>query len=300
MAGATQPSPFGASGRSARHGRRNATNRVMLGLATAATLVALVPLVLILSYVVYKGAGALNVDFFTRSFKPVQFGKASTGASGGVLNAIVGSLLIVGVALALAVPIGIMAGIFLAEFPSTSAATVMRFCTDVLTAMPSIVVGVVAYTLIVQRTKHFSGWAGSVALMVLMVPVITRTTEEILRLVPSGVREAAMALGVPKWRYTLGVVIPMGMGGIVTGILLAFARASGETAPLLVTVLGNNNLAYNLFAPMAALPLVAYRYSDQPFPALIQQAWGAALILVVLVLSANLLVRFATRGRLKR
>jgi phosphate transport system permease protein len=136
--------------------------------------------------------------------------------------------------------------------------------------------------------------------MALMVPVITRTTEEILRLVPHGVREGAMALGVPKWRYTLGVVIPMGLSGIVTGILLAFARAAGETAPLIVTVLGNNTLSYDLFAPLAALPLIAYRYSDQPFPALIQQAWGAALLLVVFVLTANLLVRLATRGRQPR
>lgn len=296
---ATTAAPFDASARSrrTRHARRTVTNRLMLGLATAATLVALVPLVLILSYVVYKGAGALSADFFTQSFKPIQIGQQGTSASGGVLNAIVGSLIIVAVALALAVPVGVLAGIFLAEYPGTAASTVIRFCADVLTAMPSIVVGVVAYTLIVQRAKHFSGWAGSVALLVLMVPVITRTTEEILRLVPGGVREAAMALGVPKWRYTLGVVIPMGLGGIVTGILLAFARASGETAPLLVTVLGNNNLSYNLFAPMAALPLIAYRYSGQPYPALIEQAWGAALLLVVFVLTVNLLVRFATRGR---
>ena len=279
--------------------RRRMTSRVVLALSVAATLLALVPLLLIISYVVIKGVGSLNVAFFTETFKPVTLG-AGTAQPGGVLHAIVGSFLITGAALLMAVPIGIMAGVYLSEFPGGGPSTVIRFCTDVLTAMPSIVVGVVAYVLIVQRTDKFSGFAGSIALMVLMAPVITRTTEEILRLVPGSVREAAMALGVPKWRYTLTVVIPMGLAGIVTGILLAFARAMGETAPLIVTVLGNNNLTYDLFGPMQALPLIAYRYTEQPFKTLNDQAWGAAFILVVIVLTTNVLVRIATRSRLRR
>jgi phosphate transport system permease protein len=270
----------------------------MLGLTGLAAVIAIVPLVLIISYVVIQGLGAFSVSFFTETFKPVTLGTGTVEA-GGVLHAIVGSLLIVGVSLLMAVPIGVMAGIFLSEYPSSAASTVIRFCTDVLTAMPSIVVGVVAYVIIIQRTKQFSGFAGSVALMVLMVPIITRTAEEIMRLVPGGVREAAMALGVPKWRYTLNAVIPAAMGGIMTGILLAFARAMGETAPLIVTVLGNNNLTFDIFGPMAALPLIAYRYSDQPYASLNEQAWGAALLLVIIVTIANVLVRFGTRSRLK-
>lgn len=289
--------PLRPSGR--RDQRRRVVNGLMLGLTMLATAVAIVPLVLIISYVIIKGSAALDIAFFTETFKPVTLGQGNP-ARGGVLHAIVGSVLIVGVSLAMAVPIGVMAGIFLSEYPGTSASTVMRFCTDVLTAMPSIVVGVVAYVLIVQRTHKFSALAGSIALMVLMVPVITRTTEEILRLVPGGVREAAMALGVPKWRYTLNAVIPVALGGIMTGILLAFARATGETAPLIVTVLGNNNLTYDIFGPMQALPLVAYRYTEQPFKVMNEQAWGAALILVTIVLTANVLVRLATRSRLRR
>jgi phosphate transport system permease protein len=275
-------------------------NGIMVGMTVAATLAALVPLILIISYVVIQGAGALDLAFFTETFKPVTLGQGQDASRGGVLHAIVGSFLIVGVALVMAVPIGVMAGIYLSEYPGTTASTVIRFCADVLTAMPSIVVGVVAYVLIVQRTSRFSGIAGSIALAVLMVPVVTRTTEEILRLVPSGVREAATALGVPKWRYTSTVVIPMALGGIVTGILLAFARAMGETAPLLVTVLGNNTLTFDIFGPMQALPLVAYRYTEQPFAVMNQQAWGAAFILVMIVLLTNVSVRLATRRRSAR
>jgi phosphate transport system permease protein len=204
------------------------------------------------------------------------------------------------VALLMAMPIGVMAGIYLAEYPANRASTFIRFCTDVLTAMPSIVVGVTAYILIVQRTQQFSALAGSIALVVLMVPIITRTTEEMLRLVPDTSREAALALGAPKWWTTLTVVIPMAFSGIITGILLALARAAGETAPLLVTVLGNNNLAYSIFEPMQALPLLAYRYTEQPFAEVNQQAWGAALLLVLMVLVTNISVRIATRRRLTR
>lgn len=281
-----------------RYRRRVIVNRVMLVLTVLATAAALIPLILIILYVTQQGIGSMSIDFLTKTFRPVTFGATSTG--GGVLHAIVGTVLIVAFALILATPVGIMAGIFLAEYPGNSASTVIRFCVDVLTAMPSIVVGVTAYVLIVQRTKHFSGFAGSIALVVLMVPIITRTTEEILRLVPSATREAAVALGAPKWRTTLTVVLPMALSGIATGVLLAFARAAGETAPLLVTVLGNNNLTYDLFGPMQALPLLAYRYTAQPYKVLNEQAWGAAFLLVVIVLGINIVVRIFTRQRVPR
>lgn len=284
-----------ANAASVRYRRRVWVNRLMLGLTIGSTAVALVPLVLILSYVVRQGVGALSVGFFTETFRPVTIGVA--GGAGGVLHAIVGSALIVGAALLLAAPLGVLAGIYLADYRSGPAATVIRFCTDVLSAMPSIVVGVTAYVLIVQRTRQFSGLAGSIALAVLMVPVITRTTEEILQLVPQSVREAAAALGAPRWWTTLTVVLPAALGGIATGVLLAMARAAGETAPLLVTVLGNNQLTFDIFGPMQALPLLAYRYTEQPFAVLNEQAWGAALILVVLVLGTNILVRALTRRR---
>jgi len=279
-----------------RHYRRRVlVNRIMLVLTVLATLISLVPLVLIILYVAKQGISSLSIDFLTQTFRPISFGTTSSG--GGVLHAIVGTVIIVGFSLLLAAPIGIMAGIYLAEYPGNSASTAIRFCVDVLSAMPSIVVGVTAYVLIVQRVKSFSGFAGSIALVVLMVPIITRTTEEILRLVPQSSREAAIALGAPKWRTTLTIVLPMALSGIATGVLLAFARAAGETAPLLVTVLGNNNLTFDLFGPMQALPLLAYRYTEQPYKVLNQQAWGAAFLLVVIVLGINILVRIFTRTR---
>jgi phosphate transport system permease protein len=271
--------------------RRKLVDYGMRGLTIGATVLALIPLVLILSYVVFRGAGALNIAFVGLD--------GEVGNAGGVLHGIIGSLIIVGIALVMALPIGILAGVFLAEYPSNSVATVVRFCTDVLSAAPSIVIGVAAYVLIVQRTHQFSALAGSVALAVLMVPVITRTTEEILKLVPHTMREAAMALGAPKWWQTLTVVLPTAMSGIMTGVLLAFARATGETAPLLLTVLGNNNVSVKLLEPMAALPLLTYKYTDTPFPAQNTLAWGTALVLTLLVLTVNLSVRWATRSRTK-
>jgi phosphate transport system permease protein len=282
-----------------RYRSRTYINRFMLILTVGSTGVALIPLVLILAYVFQQGIGAWDVSFFTETYRPVTLGEDAV-QTGGVLHAIVGTMIIVGVALLMAMPIGIMAGIYLAEYPGNRASMIIRFCTDVLTAMPSIVVGVTAYILIVQRTQQFSALAGSIALVVLMVPIITRTTEEMLRLVPDASREAAIALGAPKWWTTLTVVIPMAFSGIVTGVLLALARAAGETAPLLVTVLGNNNLAYSIFEPMQALPLLAYRYTEQPFAEVNEQAWGAALLLVVIVLITNISVRLATRKRLSR
>lgn len=222
---------------------------------------------------------------------------ASARPQGGVLHGIVGTLLVAGLALLFSVPIGVLAGVFLAEFSKNSVATVVRFACDVLSGAPSIVIGVVGYVLIVQQFSDFSGFAGSVALTFLMVPTITRTTEEILKLVPYSMREAAAALGTPVWYSTFTVVIPAAITGIVTGVLLAFARGAGETAPLILTVLGNNDLSLDMFRAIAALPLLTYRYTESPFPAENTLAWGTALVLVLLVLGVNVLVRLATRGR---
>lgn len=282
------------------YGSRKNIDRFMRGLTVAATVLALVPLFLILGYVLVRGASGLTPAFFAEAYKPPKMSlDGAVESSGGVLHGIIGTLLITGTAMLIAAPVGILAGVFLAEYRSNAFANIVRFCTDVLSAAPSIVVGVVAYILIVQRRGAFSGWAGAVALAVLMVPLICRTTEEILRLVPATTREAAMALGAPKWWLTLTVVIPTALSGIVTGLMLAFARAAGETAPLLLTILGNNNVSYDLLKPMAALPLLTYKYTDTPFPALNQLAWTTALVLTVLVLTVNLLVRWATRSRLK-
>lgn len=280
--------------------RRRAADRFMRGLAVGATILALVPLILILGFVLIRGFGSLNLSFFTQSYKPPTLSlSGAVQAQGGVLNGIIGSVLIVFWATVIALPIGLLAGIYLAEFRSNTLATVVRFCTDVLSAAPSIVVGVVAYALIVVRFRSFSGWAGSIALSILMVPLITRTTEEILRLVPYTVREGAMALGTSKWRTTFTVVVPAAVSGIATGVLLAVARAMGETAPLLLTILGNNNVVYNMFAPMAALPLLTYKYTQSPYPNENNLAWGTALVLTAIVLATNLLVRWATRSRVR-
>ncbi len=279
--------------------RRKWVDRFMRGLTVGATLLAMVPLFLILGYVFYRGIQTWNVAFFTQAYEPpVVSTTGEVTSTGGVLHGIVGTFMIVGTALLMALPIGILAGVFLAEFPSNTFANVVRFCTDVLSAAPSIIVGIVAYVLIVQRTKTFSGWAGSVALVVLMIPIVTRTTEEILKLVPQTMREAALALGAPNWWLTASVVVPAALSGIATGVLLAFARGAGETAPLLLTVLGNNEVSFNMFEPMSALPLLVYKYTDSPYPAQNDLAWGAALLLTVLVVGVNLAVRLATRKKM--
>jgi phosphate transport system permease protein len=290
--------------RASNYRRRKMVDIFMRGLTIAATLLALLPLALILATVLIRGLPAMNLDFFTQAYKPpVVSASGGVQNAGGVLHGIVGTLLVTGTAMLIAIPIGVLAAIFLTEYPANAVASVVRFCTDVLSGAPSIVVGVVAYILIVTRTgpsgqpNGFSGWAGSVALAVLTIPIITRTTEEMLKLVPNATREAAIALGAPKWQLTFNVVIPTALSGIATGVLLAFARAAGETAPLLLTILGNNELSFNLFAPIAALPLLTYKYTDSPFPAQNELAWGTALVLTVVVLAVNLLVRWATRQR---
>lgn len=270
---------------------RRVKSNAMVGLMVVAVVLAVLPLLFILLNLVAKGAGSLSVAFFTR--EPVPAGE--TG--GGVLHAIVGTLLIVGGASVIGLPVGIAAGVYCAEYTGSRLAKATRFLADVMNGTPSIVVGVFAWTLIVARQKHFSALAGSCALAMLMIPMVLRTTEELIRLVPNSLREAALALGYPRWRTSLGVVVRTALPGIVTGSLLAVARVAGETAPLLFTALGSQYLSYRLNEPMAALPLTVYTYAIGPYEEWHQYAWATALVLILVVLVLSLAARLATRRR---
>mgnify|MGYP001298666366 CR=1 FL=1 len=263
----------------------------MVGLMILAVIVTVLPLVFILLNLVIKGAGSLSIAFFTRV--PVPAGE--TG--GGVANAIVGTLLIVGTASLVGVPVGVGAGIYCAEYPGARLAKLTRFLADVMNGTPSIVVGVFAWTLIVARVRHFSGLAGSCALAMLMIPMVMRTTEELIRLVPHSLREAALALGYPRWRTSLAIVLRTALPGIVTGSLLSIARIAGETAPLLLTALGSQYFSLDITQPMAALPLTVYQYATGPYEEWHRFAWAAALVLILVVLTLSLLARLATGRR---
>ena len=270
---------------------RRRVSGLMVGLMIGAVLVALLPLFLILFDLVLKGVGSLSVAFFTQT--PAPAGESG----GGVVHALVGTLLIVGVAGLMGLPIGIGAGIFCAEYPASRLTWVTRFVADVLNGTPSIVVGVFAWAWIVARQKHFSAFAGSVALALLMIPMVLRTTEELIKLVPNSLREAALALGYPRWRTSLSVVIRTTLPGIVTGALLAIARIAGETAPLLFTALGSQYLSLRLDQPMAALPLTVFTYATGPYPQWHSYAWAAALMLILVVFVLSLGARLAIRRR---
>ncbi len=270
---------------------RRLRSRVMVGLMGLAVVLAVLPLLLILGTLIAKGAGSLNLAFFTNV--PVPAGE--TG--GGVLHAIIGTLVIVGVACLIGLPLGIGAGIYCAEYPASRLTFATRFVSDVLNGTPSIVVGVFAWTWIVASQKHFSAFAGSVALAILMVPMVTRTTEEMIKLVPHSLREAALALGYSRWRTSLSVVVRTTLPGIVTGSLLAVARVAGETAPLLFTALGSQYLSFNLDQPMAALPLVVFNYAIGPYEEWHQLAWATALVLILVVLVLSAAARLATRRK---
>ena len=273
-----------------RGGRRRRSN-VMVALMGAAVVVALLPLVFILADLLIRGAGSLSIAFFTEMPAPA----GETG--GGVAHAIVGTLMIVGVAAAIGLPVGIAAGIYCAEYPGHRLTWITRFVADVLNGTPSIVVGVFAWAWIVATQKHFSGLAGSVALAILMIPMVLRTTEELIKLVPNSLREAALALGYPRWRTSLGVVVRSTLPGIVTGSLLAIARIAGETAPLLFTALGSQYLSTNLNQPMAALPLTVFTYATGPNEEWHQLARASALVLIIVVFVLSVGARLALRGR---
>jgi phosphate transport system permease protein len=270
---------------------RRALSNLMVGLMIGAVIVAILPLFFILLNLVLKGAGSLSLDFFTNTPAPA----GETG--GGVAHAIVGTLLIVGTASLIGLPIGIGAGIYCAEYPANRLTWVTRFVADVMNGTPSIVVGVFAWAWIVATQKHFSALAGSVALALLMIPMVLRTTEEMIKLVPNSLREAALALGYPRWRTSLSVVIRTTLPGIMTGALLAIARVAGETAPLLFTALGSQYMSFDLDQPMAALPLTVFTYATGPYEEWHQYAWAAALVLILVVFVLSLGARLAIRKR---
>src|SRR6476646_2480538 len=270
---------------------RRFLSNFMVGLMIGAVIVALIPLFFILLNLVVKGAGSLSLDFFTRTPAPA----GETG--GGVVHALVGTLLIVGTASLIGLPIGVGAGIYCAEYPTSRLTWVSRFVADVLNGTPSIVVGVFAWAWIVARQKHFSALAGSVALALLMIPMVLRTTEEMIKLVPNSLREAALALGYPRWRTSLSVVIRTTLPGITTGALLAIARIAGETAPLLFTALGSQYLSFNVNQPMAALPLTVFNYATGPYEEWHRYAWAAALVLILVVFLLSLWARLAIHRR---
>ena len=281
---------------------RAATDHAVTGLAVLATVLVVTPLVVIFGYLVIKGASSLNLEFFTQIPKP----EGETG--GGMANAIVGSGVLLGIASLIGVPIGIGGGIFLAEFGrGTGLANAIRFTADVLNGVPSIVMGLAAYALIVSPhigilpfMGHFSAFSGGVALGIMMIPTVCRTTEEMLLMVPHAVREAALGLGVPNWRSVLSITVRTASPGIITGCMLAFARVAGETAPLLFTALGNQFWSTSLNEPIAALPLQVYVYAISPYDDWHRLAWGGALVLIVLIVLAVSMVRFVTsRGVLK-
>jgi phosphate transport system permease protein len=274
---------------------RTVADGVVTGLAILATVIVVVPLIAIFAYLIYKGASSLNVAFFTKVPAPV----GETG--GGMANAILGSAMVLALASAIGVPIGIGGGIFLAEFGrGTKLAAAIRFTADVLNGVPSIVMGLAAYSLIVVPMGHFSGYAGGVALGFMMIPTVCRTSEEMLLMVPHAIREAALGLGVPNWRSVLSITVKTASPGIITGCMLAFARVAGETAPLVFTALGNQFWSTDLNQPIAALPLQIYVYALSPYDDWHRLAWAGSLVLIILIVFAVSLVRFVTsRGVLK-
>ena len=274
--------------------RRSLMNHLVTGLAILSTVIVLVPLVAILVYLVYKGASSLNFAFFTKIPAPV----GETG--GGMANSIVGSGIILAIASVMGIPLGIAAGVYLAEYGRGGLlGNMIRFTADVLNGVPSIVMGIAAYGLIVVHYK-FSALAGGAALAIMMVPTIARTTEEMLATVPHPLREAALGLGIPKWRTIMSVSLRTATPGIITGCMLAFARVAGETAPLLFTAFGNNFWSFKLTQPMAALPLQIYVYALSPYDEWHRLAWAGALVLIVLIMVSVTLVRlYANRGTIK-
>jgi len=290
-----EPTNFNTRGMKLDQLRRGFVNHLVTGLAILSTVVVITPLLLILGYLLYKGASSLNFAFFTHIPKPVG------EDGGGMANSIVGPGVVLALASSMGIPIGIAAGVYLAEFGRGKAlATAVRFTADVLNGVPSIVMGIAIYSLIVMQQKHFSAFAGGVALAIMMVPTITRTTEEMLATVPHAIREAALGLGVPKWRTVLSVSLRTASPGIITGCMLAFARVAGETAPLLFTAFGNQYWSLNLMQPIAALPLQIYTYAISPYDEWHRLAWAGALVLIVMIMVSVTLVRvFANRGQLK-
>ena len=269
--------------------RRKAVSAIMMTLSVASALVAVGLLAVIFGYTLMQGIGSLNLDFFIEMPAPVG------EPGGGMANALAGTGILIGLGSLIGLPTGIMAGIYLAEHGDNPFGSIVRFMADVLSGVPSIVVGVVAYILVVLPMKHFSAIAGGVALAILMIPTVTRTTEEMIRLVPGSYREASLALGIPRWKTTVSIIFPAALKGITTGILLSIARAAGETAPLLFTALGNRFWSTAIDQPMASLTVFIYDYAKAPFADWNRQAWAAAFVLIALIFIISLVFRMVTR-----
>jgi phosphate transport system permease protein len=270
---------------------RRVVNVVMSWLSALAAALVVLPLLLIFGFLLWQGASAVNVDFFTHLPKPVG------EVGGGMANAIVGTLILLALAAALGLPIGILGGLYLAESRDARLPWLARFLADVLNGVPSIVVGIFAYTVVVLPMRRFSAIAGAFALAVIMLPIVVRTSEELVRLVPASLREAALALGIPQWKVLLRVVLPTARAGIITGVMVAIARVAGETAPLLFTAFGNRFWHQTLDQPIAALPLQIFAYAIAPYDDWHRQAWAGALVLIGLVFAVSLAARVVTSGR---
>jgi phosphate transport system permease protein len=277
-----------------RVARRKLVNRLMLTLAGAAAVIAVAPLIWIIGYVIIEGAPAINLDFLTREPTPVGV------AGGGIGNAIVGSFMTVGLGLLIAAPVGLLVGIYAAANPAGRLGITIRFATDTLAGVPSIVMGIFAYTVVVLPQGHFSALSGAVVLAFIMLPILVRTTEEMLKLVPGALREGSLALGAAEWRTNLAVLVPAAINGILTGVMLAVARAAGEAAPMLFTAFGNPFMSTDFNQPVATLPHTVFIYAISAYPDWQAKAWATALVLIVLVLALNLAARFITSWRSRR
>lgn len=271
--------------------RRHLASGIMISLTYLAAVLATLPLLLILVHLLQKGASSISLDFFTKMPQPVgEFG-------GGMANAIIGTLILIGVACAVGLPLGIGGGLYLLDNRGTRFANTIRFLSDVLNGLPSIVLGIFAWEFMVRPLGHFSALAGGIALGAMMVPLVTRTTEEMLRVVPTSLREAALALGYPRWRTSLAIVLRTALAGIVTGALVAVARIAGETAPLLFTAFGNQFWSTSLREPIAALPLQIFAYAISPYESWHSLAWAGALVLIAMVLIISIIARAVTRSK---
>ena len=277
------------------YSRRKRSNWIGLSLSMCAMTVGMVFLLWILSVLFIKGFSAIDWNMFTQSTP------APGSEGGGLANAIVGSLLIVASCTLISTPIGVMAGIYLSEYGAKSKiASITRFVNDIMLSAPSIVIGLFIYAVLVAQVKHFSGWAGTIALALIAIPVVMRTTENMLQLVPGSLREAAYALGAPKWKVAFSVTLTAARSGVITGILLALARVSGETAPLLFTALNNQFFSTNMNAPMANLPVVIFQFAMSPYDNWVNLAWGAALLITFVVLGLNILTRVVFRQKVQK
>src|SRR5512138_2835378 len=277
-----------------RQKRRKIINAIMLTLAGVATTLVVAPLIWILAYVIRAGLPALHPAFFTQLPTPVGV------PGGGIINALVGSLITVGLGSLIAAPIGILVGMYVATNPNTPIGLAIRFGTDVISGVPSIVMGIFAYTLVVLPQRHFSALSGGIVLSFIMVPIIIRTTEEMIKLVPASLREGSLALGAPEWKTSASVILPAALNGVLTGLMLAIARAAGEAAPMLFTAFGNPFMNTDINQPVATLPHTIFTYAIAPYADWHVKAWGTALVLITLVLLLNILARLVVWWRVRR